>query len=118
MASLLVFVGLLRLPGIMRRGMTSSFLVGFEAFGWAAVFLFIACSTLSPPLIGSYGEAMASVIRPIVGPLATGWPEWALAVLEFGVVSLIFGLPEFLVAVAGGWLARKAGLSLSRRQAA
>jgi hypothetical protein len=118
MASLLIFLALVRLPKLLRRGGSASFFFGFEVFGWAAVFLFILGSALSPSAVAGYANSIASLFAPALKPHVEHAPDWFLAILEFGLCGLIFGLPQLGIALLGGWLTRRAGISVSieRRQ--
>jgi hypothetical protein len=48
MASLLLTLAALRVPGLIRGATLTPFILGFEAFGWVAVFGFITCYSLVP----------------------------------------------------------------------
>jgi hypothetical protein len=68
------------------------FLVGFEAFGLAALLLYIACIGLFPkPIHQQLGDLLKRLIWP-------GRPLFAFALMAFCV------LPQFLVALLGGFL--------------
>jgi hypothetical protein len=119
MASLLILVAMARLPRCIRRGEPATFLVGFEVFGWAVIFLFICLSALSPPAVGRLLDAAALPIGRVLLPYIAHAPEWVPMAIEVVLVVSILGLPELLVALFGGWLTRRLGLTVSieRRRA-
>jgi hypothetical protein len=114
MATVLLLVALVQVARCLRSGEPASFFVGFEVLGWASVFLFIVISALSPPLIGAYTDATAKATGPFFKPYGLEHaPAWVVGTLEFGLVTLIFGVPQMLVALMGGVLARWSGLSVT-----
>ncbi len=110
MASLLVFLGLGTMRRLARSGEASPFQVGFQFFGWTAVFLFVAASAIAPGVVHEYGQVLADrvlgpVARALVADVAS-IPDWAAFSLEFIFAAAIFTAPELLVATVGGWLIR------------
>ena len=122
LASLLIFVALVRLPHIVLRRVDAPFFFGFEVFGWGTIFLFILIAALSPKSVAAYFESMFRVADLILVPLARSFnsqakrPLWLDMVLEWifeaGPLTLFFAVPEVLFALLGGWVARKIGISV------
>ncbi|MFI5454531.1 MAG: hypothetical protein ACHRXM_03685 [Isosphaerales bacterium] len=111
-ASILILVALFSAPNLLRGGWLSPFVIGFEASGWAAVFAFITyCSIATSAVIGHAG-AIAAPIRPFISPYVDHSPSLAAACVELGFATILFSLPQLLLALLGGWLARKSGLTV------
>jgi hypothetical protein len=79
----------------LRRGVRRPFLAGFTAFGIAVVILYGACAT--SPWIEAYAQL---AVDALLAPLAAQHSEW----LELVVVGFALSLPQFLFALAGGWV--------------
>jgi hypothetical protein len=108
--SLLVLVGLIALPRVVRTGELGPFLIGFEAFGCAAVFAFVTFYSIATRSFMNGAEAIAASCRPFFVSYAGELPEWAGVFLEFGLATVLFSVPQVLVALLGGWLARRIGI--------
>jgi hypothetical protein len=110
-ASLLIVIGLVSVPQLLRSGEISPFVIGFEAAGWMAVFGFIAWYSVAPEYAADCVQPIAEAIRP---PRATHFralSDLPGLLLEFGVIATLFSLPQLLLALLGGWLAHRVGLT-------
>ena len=112
MASLLIFVALIRLPKLARVEADATSFVGFEVVGWATVFLFVVASAVSPPAVANYVNTVAWPIGRVLAPMVVRSPEWLITAVEFVLIVAIFFLPELAIAMLGGWLARRAGFTV------
>ena len=112
MASILFLVALFSAPQAARGGRVSSFALGFEALGWVAVFAFVAIYSIKPAAILAFTEWTGRWTRPVLVPLFEHSPMWAQLSAELGVGIVLFSLPELIVALGGGWLAWKIGLTV------
>ena len=112
MASLLTLVALIATPSLLRRGLVSPFVVGFEAVGWAVVFTFMTCYSVAPWALLSYAELIGAYTRPVFERYLADTPNWVGFYVELGAGVIIFSPPQLLVALLGGWLTRKLGLSV------
>jgi hypothetical protein len=104
MASLLVIGLLLMIRELWRRGECRPFLAGFEAFGAAAVTLYLAWYALAP-------ESLGNCVEVVLSFLDAEAPEWAYL---SGLTVTLSG-PELLIASAGGWLTSRLGIVVARR---
>ena len=111
LVSLLILIGSIEAPKILRDGEVSSFVVGFEAIGWAVVFAFITCYSIATRTVMGNAEAIAAVCRPSVIAYLQGAPDWAGILVEFGFATILFSLPQLLIAILGGCLTRRLGLT-------
>ncbi len=110
MASVLVPATLSQAWTIRRRGTVSPFGFGFVAFGWVAVFLFMAIAAVSPPAINEYFSWSASRLGPAVAAvIGNDGPSWLETTFEVTVILVDLTLPELLIALAGGWLVGRSG---------
>jgi hypothetical protein len=116
MATVLLLCALMGLPGLFRDGTSSSFLFGFEVFGWASVFVFIACCALATSLVDAYFRILVSKIEPAFIACLAGAPEWLVFLSALSCVAVIFSLPELLLALIGGWLTRRLGITIVRQR--
>jgi hypothetical protein len=112
MASLLILVALKSAPSLMRTGCVSPFVVGFEALGWAAVFAFVTCYSVAPWLLLAYAELIGVYTRPIFERYLAQTPSWVGLYIELGAGVIIILPPLLLVALLGGWLTRKLGITV------
>jgi hypothetical protein len=110
-ASLLILVGCLSVPRVLRSGELSSFVIGFEAFGWTSVFAFITCYSIATKTIMGGAEAIAAMGRPVVIAYLEDTPDWLGLFVELGFATILFSLPQLLFALLGGSLARRAGVT-------
>jgi hypothetical protein len=112
MASVLVLIALFSTPSLVRGDRFSPFALGFEAFGWLAVFAFVTIYSIAPSAILVFTDWTGRWTRPILVPLFQGSPGWVQMSLELGTAAVLFSLPELVIALFGGSLARKLGLTL------
>ena len=112
MASLLMLVALFALPKLVRGDRASSFVVGFEALGWALVFAFITCYSVAPWVLLAYAALIGTYTRPVFERYFVDTPSWIGMCLELGACVVIFAVPQLLIALIGGWLNRKLGLTV------
>ncbi len=112
MASLLVLVGLAAVPNLMRGGRLSPFAFGFETLGWLSVFVFVTVYSITPATLLAFTEWTGTWTRPVFIPLLEHSARWVQISAELGFGAVWFSLPELIIALAGGWLARKAGLTV------
>ena len=113
LASLLILVGLIATPRLVRTGGVSSFVIGFEALGWAAVFAFIACYSISIKMVMDGAEVIVAMCRPALSAHLQDLPDlpgWAGMAIELGFATVLFSLPQLLFALLGGWFACRCGL--------
>jgi hypothetical protein len=111
MASLLILVALNSAPTLMREGRVSPFVVGFEALGWAAVFGFITCYSVVPSALLAYAELFGQYTRPVFARYTEGLPSSVGLYIELAAGLIIFAPPQLLIALFGGLLTRKLGLT-------
>jgi hypothetical protein len=102
---------LISAPRLFRSGELSSFVIGFEALGWAAVFAFITCYSIATKTFMGGAEAIAATCRPFLFDYLKDLPVWAGLAVEFGFATILFSLPQLLLALLGGWLARRIGVT-------
>ncbi len=108
MASLLAIAAVIGFPKRSRGGVISSRLLGFQLFGWASVALFIILSVISTSSVITHVEVIVLTILPLLAG-AIRMPEWASLCLELGLASILFTVPELLIALFGGWLIGRLG---------
>jgi hypothetical protein len=111
MGSLLAIIAMTFLPRAPNGQRLSSFVFGFETLGWISILAFVALYSLTPSAILAVTEKVGAYTRPILGPLFEGSPGWAAAAGELGFGTVLFSLPELVIALLGGWLARKVGVT-------
>jgi hypothetical protein len=113
MASLLILSALVAALALFRQrqGLLPSFLVGFQMAGWAAVFSFLTLYSVATSVVLKSTGAIGELIRPTIGPLLDAAPTWALAFIEIGFATVVFTLPQLVLALLGGWFARRSGLT-------
>jgi hypothetical protein len=112
MASLLLLVALISARNVMRGGPVAPFLVGFGALGWAVVFAFITCYSVAPSVLLGYAEIIGAYTRPVFERYLADSPNWVGLYIELGAGVIIFSLPQLLIALFGGWMTRKLGLTV------
>jgi hypothetical protein len=110
--SVLLLLALFSAPNLARGGWLSPFVLGFETLGSVAVFAFITCYSMIPSAILEFTEWTGAWTRPILIPLFAGSPRWVQISIELGFGVIWFSLPQLMVALLGGWLNRKLGLTL------
>jgi len=111
-ASILILVALFSAPILLRGGWLSPFVIGFEASGWAVVFAFITWYSIATSAVMGHLGAIGTLISPVISPYVDQSPSLAAACVELGFATILFSLPQLLLAVLGGWLARKSGLTV------
>jgi hypothetical protein len=111
-ASTLVVLALISGRELFRGGRLPPFVCGFEAFGWTAVFAFITCYSIAPSVLVAYIEPFYGFARRLVVPHFVGSPRWLAAFGELGFGTALCSLPQLIIAMFGGWLAQKVGLTL------
>jgi hypothetical protein len=110
MASLLVLAVIFQVPKIRRTGTVSGFWLGFETFGWLAVFLFMAGASLSPGAVQTYLIMVAGpVLSPLFGFMGNESVQLLADGIELATATFLLVLPELLIAAAGGCLFGRAG---------
>jgi hypothetical protein len=112
MASLLLAVAVLQAPKLIRGGLLPPFVLGFEAVGWATIFGFITFYSMIPEYLSAFMELIATYITPVFGRYPVDTPDWLGLLIEFGAAAIIFSSPQLPVALLGGWLMHKLGLTL------
>ncbi len=113
MATTLFVIAIVSARRILRGDWLAPFVVGYEAFGWLAVFAFVTLYSIAPSAILDFvSNQIGFRTRPSLAPLLDGKPEWVGMLVEFGAVTVIFSLPQLTIALFGGWLFRKLGLTL------
>jgi hypothetical protein len=110
MACLLVGAAVVGLISLLRRGECSAFLVGFEAFGWAAILLFVTYkATAYQP-----GEQPLSLVDPLLrwwdGRAAIPYRDPSVLLFHMG----IFLAPQLAVSLLGGLLVHALGIRVVR----
>ena len=112
MATVLILLGAFSAPNLVRGGSVSPFVFGFEAVGWVVVFIFISAYTIAPNAFSEYGFAMlASIASPFNAYLEES-PNWAQVSVGIGIATAVLTLPQLLLALLGGWLARRLKLTV------
>ena len=106
MACLLVWGLIIGCGGLIRRGECHPFLVGFEVFGWAALFLTLAYDASAD----QYGLDRLGFVAPVARRvLATETLKFRdMKVLLFHMT--IFLLPALAFSLAGGWWSQRLGI--------
>ncbi len=116
MASLLIFVAVTSAAGLRRGQRLAPFLVGFEAFGWAGVFAFLPFHSVATSSLLRYTGLIGAMIRPVVGPYIAAAPSCTPWLFEFGFSTVLFSLPQLLLGLVGGWLARMSGFTAREKR--
>jgi hypothetical protein len=110
MGSVLVLATISQALTIRRGGTVSTRWIGFVAFGWLSVSLFMVVAALSPPAIDEYLSQSGNLIAPAVIAAVGERPSlWLLGVLEMIHCVVVLTLPEVLIALAGAWLIGRSG---------
>ncbi len=112
LASLLIVVGSFSVPGLLRGSPLSPFVFGFEAVGWVVLFAFLSWYSIAEHAVIGYASAIVAPIRPSVMSYLENAPEWGKLFVEFGFSTVLFSTPQLVLALLGGWLARRLGLTL------
>ena len=111
MATLLVLAALFSAPRMLSGDRLPSFVLGFEGMGWVMVFLFVTWYSLAQSQVLAAVELIAVHTRPVFSRYLVDSPAWVGLVLELGFGVVIFSLPQLVVALLGGLLARRFGLT-------
>jgi hypothetical protein len=111
-ASVLFLVALMSLPRLVRGERALPFVVGFEAVGWALVFAFITCYSVAPWALLGYAELIGPYTRPVFQRYIAFAPTWIGLQVELCAGAVLFAVPQLLIALFGGCLTRKLGLSV------
>jgi hypothetical protein len=118
MSSILLIASMIRILGRSRGGTVPDSWIGFEAFGWLAVFLFMSAAALSPPAAQGFLLLAASPFHWAFSALLTTGPaDWVVDAFEMTMCTVFFLLPELSVALAGGWLVGKSRSSARHAEA-
>ncbi len=104
MASILVLLALVSAPKFVRGGWLSPSALGFQSFGWLAVFGFIACLCLAPSALLGYSRLFGPYLSLFFAPLMRGVSRSGANAFEFAACTVIFTLPELVIALFGGCL--------------
>src|SRR4051812_7784506 len=111
-AGLLVWGLIVGCGGLIRRGKCPPSLVGFEVFGWAALFLPLAYDAFDD----QYGMGRLNFVAPAARRvLATD----ALKFRDMKVVLFhmtVFLFPALAFSIGGGWLSQRLGIRVVSRQ--
>ena len=110
MAGLLLAYLVIMLWGLYRRGECDAFLLGFEAFGSATLFLYLACFVWNigrPNLVLRYISSVLSLFSPILQTPAQTSENASTA-----IAAAIVSLPMLSVALVGGALSSRFGLTV------
>jgi hypothetical protein len=90
---------------VLRRGETGAFLLGFEVFGSAGVFLLVLAASLFERRVIGYLDICLGPVAAVVGE------DWWSAI-DGACASFALCLPLFVFASSGGWLAFRFGVRL------
>ncbi len=112
MASVLFLVGLFSARNLVRGDRFSPFALGFEAFGWVAIFAFVTIYSIAPWALLAFTEWIGTWTRPVLEPLFQGSPGWVQLSVELGFGAVLFSPPQLVIALFGGWLARRLRITL------
>ena len=86
-------------------------MIGFEALGWTAVFAFITCYSIAEQTVVDCSAMIDVALRRPFLVVFRDLPGPAGQLVEFGCATALFSLPQLLLALMGGWLARRVGLT-------
>ena len=90
---------------IVRRGRCGRFAVGFQVAGWTAVIAYVACCRMVPEFMNAPYVYYVNDVEPYI--MNADYREiYALSLVLSG---FIWGIPQLLVALAGGGLATLVG---------
>lgn len=95
-------------------GRTRTFLAGFELAGLASALTFLAAVWMFPSDVG--GWLVWGLVGPLENLCRTALPASLVAGVMLTAVAIVTALPQFLIALAGGMLAR--GVARSQGKAA
>lgn len=86
---------------VLRRGRCRPFAVGFQIVGWTAVIAYVSCCRMLPEFMNAPYVYYVNDVEPYI--MDADYQElYALGLLLGG---FIWGIPQLLVALAGGGLA-------------
>jgi hypothetical protein len=86
---------------VLRRDRYRPFAVGFQVAGWAAVVAYVACCRLFPESMNAPNDYVANEIEPYIVVSDT----FATSALPLVLIGFIWGIPQLLIALAGGGVA-------------
>jgi hypothetical protein len=90
---------------VVHRGRCGPFAVGFQVAGWAAVIAYVAGCHMFPEFMNIPYVYYVNDVEPYIMD-ADYWEIYALSLLLSG---FLWGIPQLIVALAGGGLAALAG---------
>jgi hypothetical protein len=106
MLNVLTIVGVMMIRDLLRRGECGPFLSGFFVSGVGALSLVTTALMVFPePILTPVQGVMETVIE-FLNKSISGEMIWVLVMM---VASLVFALPQLLVAIIGGLLNRRFG---------
>jgi hypothetical protein len=112
MACLLTWAMLIGLIGLIRRGVLSPFLVGFELAGWGMLFLIVLLDAASDD--SDWGPIRLA--KPLLHGL---FPRDVINYYDYEILLthfLLFLTPPLIVSLIGGWLVSRSGLRVDWRE--
>jgi hypothetical protein len=92
-------IGLARI--ILRPGHRGPFTMGFQLSGWGAVIAYVACCRVFPEIMVTPYLYYINDVEPYI--LDTDY--WEVYAVSLVLSGFIWGIPQLLVALAGGGLA-------------
>jgi hypothetical protein len=111
--NLLAVGGYLAIDRFSRRGEVRPFLVGFEAFGWAATVVFLVAYFGFPDSLHEYQRRATMALEAfwwkyvmITGGFTHNHPD----LLRLIFAGIVLSAPQLLVGVLGGWIASQLGV--------
>jgi hypothetical protein len=110
--SVLTLVALSSIFNPAREVWLSPFVLGFEAMGWVMVFAFVTVYSTAPSEVLAFSEWIGTWTNPPLPEILERLPKGVRTVVQMGLVTGLFSFPELVVAMLGGWLNRKVGLSV------
>jgi hypothetical protein len=105
-----LLIGLAVLRGRRRRGQPATFLVGFEAVGWAALLLSVILIFAFPLIC----DAVIEGLNQHLAPLMIRIPPFGY-VAGIAAAMAILALPQLIAAGGGGLLHRRYRVRIERR---
>jgi hypothetical protein len=107
MTCLLVWGLMIGCVGLIRRGEYHPFLVGFEVFGWAALFVTLAYDASADQYGINRLVLVAPLARRVLGIEALKFRDMRVIIFHM----TIFCLPTLAFALCGGWVSQRLGAS-------
>lgn len=106
MACLLAWGLIIGCGGLIRRGECHPFLVGFEVFGWATLFLTLTYDAFDDQYGMDRLGIVAPVARRVLATEALKFRDIKVALFHM----IIFLLPALAFSLGGGWLSQRLGI--------